>query len=424
MPIDPNIILQGMPQGVDVNALMQQQMQGLQNINVLERQRRADEAAAQEAMQVETLRALSPAVAAAFEDPSDAGLEAAFSMVPEEFGAAADEQLAQLRAIPDVGRRKAVIRSALLQDDYGRALLAQLEPTANMRLQEGTAARRAALDERRLALEEAKLKAEGQGDWKLQEGEGGFFWVNPRTREVVPADVTGGAASFSEPDLVTPRAPAPGAPDVEAPISVAQPPAEQPRPQFKPTSKTEKSPDLTEREGKSVNFAIRMADSDAIANELEKEGVVTTDTVSNFFTGVVSALPLSAGANLATQLENAFNAAMPTMSLEEQRLAGAQLDFITAVLRSESGAEIKTSEFPAEYRKYFAVAGDENNPKLLTDKKRRRRNAIEGMKAQAGERGRAEIDRILKKQSVDASVVTPPAPGATLDGFEYQGVEE
>lgn len=163
MPIDPNIILQGMPQSFDTNALLQQQMQGLQNINVLERQRKADEEAAQEALQAETLRALSPAVAAAFEDPSDAGLDAAFSLVPEEFGAAADEQLAQLRAIPDVNRRKAVIRSALLQDDYGRALLAQLEPTANMRLQAETAARRAELDQRRFELDMAKLEAEAAG---------------------------------------------------------------------------------------------------------------------------------------------------------------------------------------------------------------------------------------------------------------------
>jgi hypothetical protein len=86
--------------------------------------------------------------------------------VPEQYRAAADEQLAQLRAIPDVNRRKAVIRSALLQDDYGRALLAQLEPTANMRLQEGTAARRAALDERRLALEEAKLAGGPEASYK------------------------------------------------------------------------------------------------------------------------------------------------------------------------------------------------------------------------------------------------------------------
>ena len=142
MPLDPSIISNAfanisMP---DANALMQQRAQGAQNIYQLERQRQADAAAEQEAMQAKTLQALSPAVAAAFEDPSDAGLDAAFSLVPEEFGAAADAQLTQLRSIPDVNRRKAVIRSALLQDDYGRALLAQLEPSANMRLQAETAA--------------------------------------------------------------------------------------------------------------------------------------------------------------------------------------------------------------------------------------------------------------------------------------------
>lgn len=219
MPIDPSIItntLAGVTSNLpDIGNIMAQRVRGAENIYKIETARQEaakEEAAAQEQA---ALRALTPAVAMAFSDPSDAGLNDAFSMVPEEYAGVADEQLAQLRAIPDVNRRKAVIRSALLQDDYGRALLAQLEPTANMRLQEETAARRAALDERRMTLEEQKLAldAEGQGDWKLQEGEGGFFWVNPRTREVIPADVTAGPA-------------APGAPDVEAPISTAQPPRE------------------------------------------------------------------------------------------------------------------------------------------------------------------------------------------------------
>ena len=165
MPIDPSIISNAfanisMP---DANALMQQRVRGAENIYQIERQRQADAASEQEAMQAETLQALSPAVAAAFEDPSDAGLDAAFSLVPEEFGEAADAQLAQLRSIPDVNRRKAVIRSALLQDDYGRALLAQLEPTANMRLQAETAARRAELDQRRFELDIAKMDAEAGG---------------------------------------------------------------------------------------------------------------------------------------------------------------------------------------------------------------------------------------------------------------------
>ena len=167
MPLDPSIISNAFANAAnnvpDMNALMQQRAQGAQNIYQLERQRQADAAAEQEAMQAETLQALSPAVAAAFEDPSDAGLDAAFSLVPEEFGEAADAQLAQLRSIPDVNRRKAVIRSALLQDDYGRALLAQLEPSANMRLQAETAARRAELDQRRFELDMAKMDAEAGG---------------------------------------------------------------------------------------------------------------------------------------------------------------------------------------------------------------------------------------------------------------------
>jgi hypothetical protein len=167
MTLDPSIISnafadvsRNMP---DMNALMQQRAQGAQNIYQIERQRQADAASEQEDMQAKTLQALSPAVAAAFEDPSDAGLDAAFSLVPEEFGDAADAQLAKLRSIPDVNRRKAVIRSALLQDDYGRALLAQLEPTANMRLQAETAAGSQSLAERRLQLDIQKAEAEAAG---------------------------------------------------------------------------------------------------------------------------------------------------------------------------------------------------------------------------------------------------------------------
>jgi hypothetical protein len=171
MPIDPSIIGNVMaPQAVqlpDVNAMMRTQTQGMENIYQIEAAREAQAAEQAKAQEAEAIKALSPAIAAAFEDPSDAGLDAAFSLVPEAFGAAADEQLTQLRAIPDINRRKAVIRSALLQDDYGRALLAQLEPTANMRLQEATAGRRAALDERRLALEEARLAAEANGEGKI-----------------------------------------------------------------------------------------------------------------------------------------------------------------------------------------------------------------------------------------------------------------
>jgi hypothetical protein len=147
--------------------MMRTQTQGMENIYQIEAAREAQAAEQAKAQEAEAIKALSPAIAAAFEDPSDAGLDAAFSLVPEAFGAAADEQLTQLRAIPDINRRKAVIRSALLQDDYGRALLAQLEPTANMRLQAQTAAGSQSLAERRLELDIQKAEAEAAGGGKV-----------------------------------------------------------------------------------------------------------------------------------------------------------------------------------------------------------------------------------------------------------------
>jgi hypothetical protein len=425
MVTDPNIILAGnqmaQPRLPDVNAMMQTRTAGLENIYQIEAGRQEQAKADAKAQEDAAVEALLPAYAHAFKTGDMRG---ALKFVPPQYQ---DGLLPYVEALD--GRPLEEIQSALtgslVTSEPGRAFLENLNRVTTAGIQQGQ------LDVSRqdLALRRQKqaLDARGEGEWTWTEGVDAsgnlaFAWVNPRTRQVEMADVTGGAApgATPAPDVVTPRQPMPGMPDVAPPpAGAAQPPA------FRPKPKAEKEDDFTEREGKSVNFAIRMADSDAVTNELEAEGVVTTDTLSNFFTGFANAFPTVAGANLATQLENAFNAAMPTLSPEEQRLAGAQLDFITAVLRSESGAEIKGSEFPAEYRKYFAVAGDTNNPKLLGDKKRRRRNAIEGMKAQAGKRGRAEIDRIIAEQGAGAPAATvPTAPGATVDGFEYQGVEE
>ena len=55
-----------------------------------------------------------------------------------------------------------------------------------MRMQEGTAARRAALDERRIALEEAKLKAEGAGGNKVVQ------WITGDDGTVTGVDAQGG----------------------------------------------------------------------------------------------------------------------------------------------------------------------------------------------------------------------------------------
>lgn len=161
MAIDPSIIGNVMapaaPQLPDVNAMMQTQTRGMEKMYGMERQREADAAAAQKEQQAAIAQAMMPSVAAAFSDPSDAGLAQAAQLMPPEVADAFAPFLDRLRSVPDVDLRKSLLRAELLKDDEGKLILQQLEPSANMRLQADTAAARAALDARRLALEEQKL---------------------------------------------------------------------------------------------------------------------------------------------------------------------------------------------------------------------------------------------------------------------------
>lgn len=423
MPIDPSIIGNIMaPQAVqlpDVNAMMRTQTQGMENIYQIEAAREAQAAEAAKAQEDAVVKALFPAYSYVLETGDLAG---GLEIAPAQYRDVLIPHIKALegKSLPEI---RAALTGSLVTSETGRALLENRSRAATLGVQQGQ------LDVSRqdlvLRRQKQALDARGEGEWDLQEAEDGFFWVNPRTRQVIPADVTGGAAPgavpsptpIPAPDVVTPRAPAPGAPAAEVTPGTAQTPA------FKPKPKKEDS--LNEGEGKSYNFAIRMIDSDAVANELEKEGVLTTDAVTDAVVGAIRALPTVAGGNLSEQIQNALNVVSPSLSPEEQRLAVAQLDFVTAVLRSESGAEIKTSEFPAEYRKYFPVEGDENNPKLLADKKRRRQNAIEGMKTRAGKSGRSQIEDYFSGQGGGAPAATPApaAPGTSLDGFTFRGVK-
>ena len=137
MRTNPNIITSGNqmapPQLPDVNAMMQTRTAGMENIYALEQQRAAQAQAAQKEQEAEAMKALSPAIAAAFSDPSDAGLDAALALVPPQYQGAAKAQLDQIRALPDTNRRKDLIRAGLVQDEAGRTLLGQLEMTASQR---------------------------------------------------------------------------------------------------------------------------------------------------------------------------------------------------------------------------------------------------------------------------------------------------
>jgi hypothetical protein len=69
------------------------------------------------------------------------------------------------------------------------------------------------------------------------------------------------------------------------------------------------------------------------------------------------------------------------LSDDAQKYEGAKQDFITAVLRKESGAVISDDEFIREDKKYFPQPGD--SPKTIKEKRKRRANQFKVLSNQS-----------------------------------------
>lgn len=359
MVTDPNIILSGnqmaQPRLPDVNAMMQTRTAGMENIYALEQQRAAQAQAAQKEQEAEAMKALSPAIAAAFSDPSDAGLDAALALVPPQYQGAAKAQLDQIRALPDTNRRKDLIRAGLVQDEAGRTLLGQLEMTAAQRANIDVQREQNDLRRTEIALTRQKqqLDAQGLGAWELKEGEGGFFWTNPRTREVVRADVTGaapapGPSPIPSPDAVTPRQPAPGAPGT-APISTERPPAE-----FRPKQPKGATTDQTQEERRraaSVRYTVRNAER--VAEIIDKNPKAFGQGADEF---LLSLVPFGAGEDFMAFAQDA----------DRQQLNYRMTQIVATLLRLETGAAYTKPELVTEAKSFMQTYGDE--PETARDK--------------------------------------------------------
>lgn len=116
---------------------------------------------------------------------------------------------------------------------------------------------------------------------------------------------------------------------------------------------------LTEGQSNAAGFYSRMGNAQSVINDLEKEG-------TDMYAFLLNQVPLA----------NAFQ------SPEFQRYQRAKTDFITAVLRKESGAAIGQNEYTTEDQKYFPQVGD--SPQVIADKRKAREIAIESMKTAAG----------------------------------------
>jgi len=218
---------------------------------------------------------------------------------------------------------------------------------------------------------------------------GGGTFVNPLAQPTnAPRPAPAGA-------LTPTNAPVAGAP-VNAPVAGAQG-GYTPLSQLSPKAQQEIEKarvmegivpkPLTEAQGKSTAYGMRMEAANKILTDLEKKGVTNTGIVRSAIGGTVGLTPF-----IGEKLQDATNALINPLpgvlggpSAEQQQVDQARRNFITAVLRQESGAAIAASEFANEEKKYFPQVGD--TPEVIAQKQKARELAIKAMNIQAGPQG-------------------------------------
>jgi hypothetical protein len=148
---------------------------------------------------------------------------------------------------------------------------------------------------------------------------------------------------------------------------------------------------LTESQGNATAYGMRMAEANKILTDLEKKGVTNTGILRSAIGGTVGLTPF-----IGDKLQEATNALinpLPTFlggpSAQQQQVDQARRNFITAVLRKESGAAIGASEFANEEKKYFPQTGDTDA--VIKQKQDARELAIKAMGIQAGPQGARNI---------------------------------
>ena len=258
-----------------------------------------------------------------------------------------------------------------------------------------------------LANDAARLNISAQQlffDTGIKAGGGSF--VNPiaqppATTAPLPAQPTPNAPRPAPAGALTPTS-APVAPPVAgAPVNAPVASAYTPLNQLSPKAQQEVAKaaaleqvvpkPLTESQGNATAYGMRMAEANKILTDLEKKGVTNTGILRSAVGGTVGLTPF-----IGDKLQEATNALinpLPTFlggpSAQQQQVDQARRNFITAVLRKESGASISPSEFANEEKKYFPQTGDTDT--VIKQKQDARELAIKAMGIQAGPQGARNI---------------------------------
>ena len=161
---------------------------------------------------------------------------------------------------------------------------------------------------------------------------------------------------------------------------------------------------LTESQGNATAFGMRMSQSNKIIEDLAKQGVNTPAVASG-----LRNVPLVGGA-LGSAV-NILPGALGGQTPEEQKLIQAKTNFITAVLRKESGAAIGKDEYATEDNKYFPKLGD--SKAVIDQKAEARRLAIKAIERQAGP-GAKDIQAMQTETNKTPLTATNPQTGQKI----------
>jgi len=246
-----------------------------------------------------------------------------------------------------------------------------------------TSERQANLAASRFAFDQAKFAYEkANPGFELKEAEdGSIVGVNKRTLEAFPVTVGGAAPA------VAPAMPGGGVPGARLPAPGAGPAA----PGMAPPAAGApgvplrgKGTALTESQGNATAYGMRMKEANAILEPLENAGKTNTGLIKGAVSGAVGLVPFI-GDKLEDVSGSVFNAlprVLGGLSPEQQQVAQARINFITAILRKESGAAIGASEFATAEKNYFPKPGDD--AATIAQKQAARKTAIKAMEIQAG----------------------------------------
>ena len=141
---------------------------------------------------------------------------------------------------------------------------------------------------------------------------------------------------------------------------------------------------MTETQSNATAYGMRMKEANAVLEPLEKAGKTNTGLIKGAVSGTVGLVPFI-GEKLEDASGSIFNAlprVLGGLSPEQQQVAQARINFITALLRKESGAAIGASEFATAEKNYFPKPGDD--AATIAQKQQARKTAIRAMEIQAG----------------------------------------